>query len=119
MSDYLRMTKRQKIWLIIILLISVLLALVMPKKHLFSGIALGVTVSLYNLWILQRKAQAQGEAAERDGSRKGTGVISRFAAAALGTLLTIQLEWSIVGYIIGLMTVYPVIMIDFIWFNRK
>lgn len=119
MTEYQKMAKRQRIWMLFLLVFFIVLALIMPEKYFFTGISLGAAVSFYNLWLLQRKANVQGEAAEIEGKRKGIGMISRFAAAALGALVTIQLEWSIVGYIIGLMTAYPVIMIDFIWFNRK
>lgn len=119
MTEYREMAKRQRIWMLFLLVFFIVLALIMPEKYFFTGLSLGAAVSFYNLWILQRKANIQGEAAAEEGSRKGSGMISRFAAAALGALLTIQLEWSIVGYIIGLMTAYPVIMVDFIRFNRK
>lgn len=118
MADYQKMAKRQRVWMLILLIAFIVLALIMPQKFLFSGIALGGAISFYNLWLLQRKSNIQGEAAKK-GARKGTGMISRFAAAALGALIAIQLDWSIIGYIIGLMTAYPVIMIDFLWFNRK
>ena len=119
MRDYQKMAKRQRIWMLFLLVFLIVLAMVMPQIDFFTGMTLGAVVSLYNLWILQRKIHLQGEAAEREGKRKGIGMISRFAAAALGALLAIRLEWNMVGYIIGLMTAYPVIMIDFLWFNRK
>src|SRR5699024_10589052 len=117
MSEYRKMAKRQRIWMLYILVFFIVLAIIMPQQNLFTGITLGVAVSFYNLWLLQRKANLQGEVAAREGKRKGIGMISRFAAAALGALIAIRLDWSIVGYIIGLMTAYPVIMIDFLWFN--
>src|SRR5699024_10376815 len=93
--------------------------MIMPQKTLFMGMILGGVISFYNLWLLQRKADVQGEAAASVGKRKGLGMISRFAAAALGALRALRLEISLVGYIIGLMTAYPVIVIDYLWFNRK
>ena len=119
MSEYQNMSKRLFLWLLVILGIFIVLALIMPKRYVFSGVALGLAISLYNFWLLQRKARIQGERAAKEGKRTGTGMISRFAAAALGALIAMRLEWSLIGYIIGLMTVYPVIMIDFIWHNRK
>lgn len=89
------------------------------QAFFFLGLLLGTCISFYNLWLLQRKTDLLGEAAEREGSRKGIGTISRFAAAALGVLIAIRYDLSIIGFIIGLMTAYPVMMIDFIWFNRK
>jgi ATP synthase protein I len=119
MSEYRLMAKRQRIWMLGLLGLFIVLALIMPQRNLFAGICLGAAISFYNLWLLQRKANVQGEAAARYGKRKGIGMISRFASAALGALLVIQLDWSIVGFVIGLMTSYAVIMVDFLWFNRK
>lgn len=119
MSEHQEMSKRLYLWLLVVLGIMILLALTLPQKHLFSGIALGMSISLYNLWLLQRKIRLQAEAAAKEGRRTSTGTISRFAAAALGTLIAMQLDWSLIGYIVGLMTLIPVIMIDFIWHHKK
>lgn len=119
MTEYQKMAKRQRVWMLFILVFFIVLAMVMPQKTLFIGMILGGVISFYNLWLLQRKANVQGEAAASVGKRKGLGMISRFAAAALGALLALRLEMSLVGYIIGLMTAYPVIVIDYLWFNRK
>jgi len=119
MSEFQKMSKRLRIWLLVILGILILLAVTLPEKHLFSGMALGLTIGLYNLWLLQRKVWLQGEAAVREGKRIGTGSISRFAAAALGAIIAMRLDWSMIGYIIGIMTIYPVIIIGFFWHTRN
>src|SRR5690625_4103326 len=119
MSNYRAMANRQRKWMLYLLAILVVVTAIVPNKHFFLGLLLGAVISFYNLWLLQRKTNILGEAAEKDGSRKGIGTISRLAAAALGALLAFRYDLSIIGYIIGLMTVYPVIMIDFIWFNRN
>jgi len=119
MSNYRAMASRQRKWMLILLALCAVGAGIMPDKHFFLGLLLGTSISFYNLWLLQRKTDLLGESAERDGSRKGIGTISRLAAAALGVLIAIRYDLSIIGFIIGLMTAYPVMMIDFIWFNRK
>lgn len=119
MSNYRTMAKRQRKWMLLLLAIVIILSLTLPYEHFFQGMLIGVAISFYNLWLLQRKTDILGEAAERDGSRKGIGTVSRLAAAALGALIAIRYDFSIIGYIIGLMAVYPVIMIDFILFNRN
>ncbi|MBO1004255.1 ATP synthase subunit I [Pseudogracilibacillus auburnensis] len=119
MSNYRSMANRQRKWMLIIIAIVAIGVGVLPNKHFFLGLLLGTGISFYNLWLLQRKTNLLGESAERSGKRKGIGTISRLAAAALGVLVAIRYDLSIVGFIIGLMTAYPVIMIDFIWFNRK
>lgn len=119
MSNYRTMAKRQRKWMLFLLALLIILSILMPYEHFFQGMLLGVAISFYNLWLLQRKADLLGEAAQKDGSKKGIGTISRLAAAALGALIAIRYDFSIIGYIIGLMAVYPVIMIDFILFNRN
>lgn len=119
MSEYQQMASRQRKWMYVFIGMTSVLAAVLPEKQFILGLLLGLVISFYNLWLLQRRANMQGEEAVRTGKRKGVGTISRLAAAALGTLLAIRYDWSIVGFIIGLMAVYPVIMVDYIWFNRK
>lgn len=121
MSNYQMMAKRQQKWMLYILAISVLLAGFMPNEQFFYGLLLGVAISFYNLWFLQRRTDLLGESAAKDGSRsrRGIGTIYRLTTAALGVTLAIRFDLNIAGYIIGLMTSYPVIMIDFILFNRK
>lgn len=119
MSNYRTMAKRQRKWMLYLLALLIILSILMPYEHFFQGMILGVAISFYNLWLLQRKTDLLGEAAQKDGSKKGIGTISRLAAAALGALIAMRYDFSIIGYIIGLMAVYPVIMIDFILFNRN
>lgn len=119
MSEYQQMASRQRKWMYVFIGMTSVLAAVLSEKQFILGLLLGLVISFYNLWLLQRRANMQGEEAVRTGKRKGVGTISRLAAAALGTLLAIRYDWSIVGFIIGLMAVYPVIMVDYIWFNRK
>lgn len=119
MSNYKTMARRQRIWLLIIMSLITLLTVTMPNKHFFQGLLLGCVISFYNLWFLQRRTNILGESAAKDGKRKGIGTISRLAAAALGVLLAIRFDLSVVGFIIGLMIAYPVIVIDFLLFSRK
>src|SRR5699024_77451 len=119
MSEYRIMASRQRKWMYVFIAITVVLALILPEKRIIYGLLLGLVISFYNLWLLQRRADMQGEEAARTGKRKGIGTISRLASAALGTLLAIRYDWSLVSFIIGLMAIYPVIMLDYIWFNRK
>lgn len=120
MSNYETMAKRQRKWMLIIVALFAILSITLSNKHFFNGLLLGSIISFYNLWLLQRRTNLVGESAEKDGTRKGIGTISRLAAAALGVLLAIRYDLSVVGFIIGLMIAYPIMMIDFILMsNRK
>lgn len=119
MSNYKTMAKRQRRWMLIIIGLIMVLTLFMPNKHFPQGILLGSAVSYYNLWILQRRANVFGKSAAKSGQRKGLRTASRFAAAALGAMIAIRYDLSVVGFMIGLIISYPVIVIDFILSNRK
>lgn len=119
MSDYQNMATRQRKWFLYVIAIIVIITLVIPNKSFFLGLLIGSIVSFYNLWLLQRKTNLLGEAAEKGGRRPGLGTISRLAMAALGTIIVLKLGYSIIGFVIGLLLAYPIIMIDFIVFNRK
>lgn len=119
MSNYRLMANRQRKWMLILLGIAAIGSFILPNKLFFLGLLLGIIISFYNLWLLQRRTNLLAESAEKYGKRKGIGTISRLAAAALGVLIAMRYDLSIVGFIIGLMTAYPVIMIDFVLFNRK
>src|SRR5690625_7732018 len=103
MSNYKLMAIRQRKWMLLILIASAAGTLT-PYSKLFLGLLLGIIIRFYNLWLLQRKTNLLGEAAEREGKRIGIGTISRLASAALGVLIAIKYDLDIIGFIIGLMT---------------
>jgi len=119
MSNYKLMAIRQRKWMLLILLASAAGTLLTPYSKFFLGLLLGIIISFYNLWLLQRKTNLLGEAAEREGKRIGIGTISRLASAALGVLIAIKYDLDIIGFIIGLMTSYVVIIVDFIFIADK
>src|SRR5699024_12392083 len=84
MFEFQKIITRFRIWLLVILGILILLAVTLPEKHFFSGMALGLSIGFYNLWLLQREVNLQADAAAREGERIGTGAIARVAAAVLG-----------------------------------
>ncbi|WP_223805980.1 ATP synthase subunit I [Ornithinibacillus gellani] len=121
MSQYENMVKRQRKWMLYLLSILVLGAALTPYKHIFFGLLLGSTVSFYNLYLLQRKIDDFSEAVVKQTRPKGLGMISRFAAAALAVILAIRFKEHVdmIAVIIGLMTSYLVIMLDFIFYRSK
>jgi len=119
MTDYRAMVNRQRIWMLILLVLIAIGVLLLPYKTFFLGLLLGAVISFYNLWLLQRKIDIAGEAAAREGKRKGIGTISRLAAAALGVLIAIRFDLHIVAFIIGLMTAYPVIIIQYLLSSKR
>lgn len=123
-SHYEQMIARQRKWMLYFLVILVLGAGITPYKQIFLGLFLGSIASFYNLYLLQRKTKDFVESVAEKQSRgrtKGIGMLSRFAAAILAVFIAVRYEayFHIIAVIIGIMTSYVVIIIDFILFHNK
>ncbi|ALX49887.1 ATP synthase subunit I [Lentibacillus amyloliquefaciens] len=121
MSDYQRIVNRQRKWMFFLLAIFVLGAGFTPQARIFLGLLLGSVASFYNLWLLQRKVDAFAESVEKTQSGAGLGTLSRIAAAALTVIIALRFDdyFDMVFVIIGLMTSYLVMMIDFFVFHSR
>lgn len=121
MKQYQSMIARQRMWMLYLLAFLVLGAGFTPYLRIFLGLLLGAVISFYNLWILQKKIYDFGEAVANKQSAKGIGTVSRFAAVALAVIIAIRFEeyFHIIAVIIGLMTAYIVIMVDFMVYRTK
>ncbi|MEN2767294.1 ATP synthase subunit I [Ornithinibacillus xuwenensis] len=112
---------RQRKWMFYLLAILVLGAGFTPYLSIFLGLLLGSTISFYNLYLLQKKISEFTEAIAKKQKARGLGTISRFAAAALAVIIALRYEeyFNMIAVIIGLMTSYLVIMIDFMMYKNK
>lgn len=121
MSYYQSMATRQRKWMFYLLAIWVLGAGFTPYQSIFLGLLLGSIVSFYNLWLLQRKTNDFAESVEKNQSARGLGTVSRLAAVALAVIIALRFEehFHIIAVLIGLMTSYLVIIIDFVMFKSK
>lgn len=115
MSQYQNMVVRERKWMFYLLAIWVLGAGFTPYPRIFLGLLLGSAVSLYNLWLLQRKMDALGEAVTKKQKVKDISVLSRLAAVGIAVMIALRFEdyFHIIAVVVGLMTSYLVIMIDF------
>ncbi len=85
-------------------------------QSVFLGLVLGTSISLYNLWIMVRKHN-QFDRAIQEGRKTGSlGTTSRMAAAGVAVFFAIKFPdyFHLVSVVIGLMTMYIVIMIDYV-----
>lgn len=121
MSEYKIMVARQRKWMLYLLAIFVIGAGFTPYVQIFLGLLLGTSISFYNLYLLQKKVDLFGEAVTTNQKVKTLGTLSRMTAAILAILIAIRFDayFHIIAVIIGLMTSYPVIMIDFALSNFK
>ncbi|MFD1036856.1 ATP synthase subunit I [Virgibacillus byunsanensis] len=116
MSHYENMIARQRKWMFYLLALLVLGAGFTPYLRIFLGLLLGSVISLYNLVLLQRKTYDFTEAVAKKQPARGLGTVSRFAAVALAVIIALRFEdyFHIIAVIIGLMTSYLVMVIDFV-----
>ena len=121
MQQYELMITRQRKWMFYLLALLVLGAGFTPYPSVFLGLLLGAAVSFYNLWLMQRKIEQFGQAAARQHTSRGIGTFSRLASTALAIIVALQFEelFHLIAVIIGLMTAYLVIVIDFLFFRSK
>lgn len=85
-------------------------------KTIFLGLVLGTACSLFNLWLLAKRMD-KFEAALMSGRNvRSLGMFSRMATAVVAVMLALEYPEHLHFYsvIVGLMTSYIVIMIDFL-----
>ncbi|AGE23950.1 MULTISPECIES: ATP synthase subunit I [Geobacillus] len=95
-----------------------------PYKTVFLSLILGTSISLLMVWNLTWKIEKFGQAVAARKKVRTLGTLSRLALAALAAVivLTYPQYFHIVPTVLGLMTSYIVIIIDFFfhkWKNDK
>ena len=84
-------------------------------KTIFMGLILGTSVGLYNHWLLMRKTLRLGEAVANGRKTYSLGMFTRLVAVLLTAYIASIYPdiFHFTSVIIGIVTVYAVIMIDF------
>lgn len=116
MSEIKEMYTRQRKYIFLLLALYVLGWGFTSYQDIFLGLILGTSLSLFNLWLLVRKADKFGDAVVQGKKVRSLGSFSRMATAALAVIITFKYPESIhlISVVLGLMTMYVVIMIDFL-----
>lgn len=85
------------------------------QKDVFAGLILGTALSLFNLWLMVRKTDQFGEAVIKGKKVRSLGSFNRMATAALAVIIAMKYpdQFHLISVVLGLMTSYIVIMIDF------
>lgn len=102
-----------------LIVLTLILTAVIQDKSKMLGLLVGVTISYVNLLILYRKATPLAESEGTEGFSRGFGSFYRLVTAILGAFIASRYDFSIGLYVIGLFFMYPVMVLDFILFNRK
>lgn len=84
-------------------------------QKIFAGLILGTALSLFNLWLMVRKTDQFGEAVTQGKKVRSLGSFNRMATAALAVIIVLKNpdHFHLISMVLGLMTSYIVIMIDF------
>ncbi|MCH1625135.1 ATP synthase subunit I [Fredinandcohnia quinoae] len=121
MQDLAEMFTRYRKYIMFLLAIYVIGWGFTAYQSIFLGLILGTVISLYNLFTLARKNKQFNEAIEEGRKMRSLGTLSRMAAAGLAVLIVMEYpdKFHLVSTILGLMTSYIVIMIDFFFQNIR
>lgn len=86
-----------------------------PYKAVCLGLTLGTSLSLFNMWLLVKRMDRFSAAIDEGKALRSLGTVSRMATAVLAVLIALKFpeHLNIYSVIVGLMTSYIVIMIDF------
>ncbi|OLO42277.1 ATP synthase subunit [Alkalihalophilus pseudofirmus] len=87
-----------------------------PYESFFLGFILGSVLSLLILWSLFSRVKRLGQAVEEGKKMYSLGTLTRFALAVLGVIIATRYPEVIqlYGVVIGLMSTYFIIFLDFI-----
>jgi ATP synthase protein I len=116
MPEFIEMYNRARKWMLYLMSIYVLGWGFTPYKAIFLGLLLGTALSYINLLMLFKHMRKFDKSVTNGKKVRSVGSISRLAVAALAAVIAIR--WShyfnIIFVIVGLMTNYIVIMIDYL-----
>jgi ATP synthase protein I len=116
MPEFVDMYNRARKWMFYLLAIYVLGWGFTSYKAIFMGLVLGTACSLINLLMLFRRMGKFDKSITNGKKVHSVGSMSRLAMASLAAV--IALRWpqffNIIFVIVGLMTNYIVIMIDYL-----
>jgi ATP synthase protein I len=84
-------------------------------QPVFLGLFVGTGLSLFNLWLMVRKTNGFGDAVLQGKKIRSLGSMSRMATAAFAVMIALEYpdKLHLISVVLGLMTSYIVIMIDF------
>lgn len=107
----------KKHWKYIMYLLGIYALGVMLTKYdiVFQGLILGTIFSLFIYWSMVQKYKKFSVAVSKGSKKQSLGSLTRMSIAALAAVIALRYpeKFQIVSVVLGLMTVYFVIMIDY------
>jgi ATP synthase protein I len=117
MPEFKDMFNRQLKWMFYLLAIYVLGWGFTPYHTIFLGLILGTGFGVLNLWMLVRKTVSFDKKVSAGKKVRSLGSLSRMAMAGICALIALRYPeyFNMVSLVVGLMTSYIVIMIDYFY----
>jgi len=117
MPDFSEMYNKQRKWIFYLLSIYVLGWGFTTYKAIFLGLLLGTCFGSINLWLLARKSASFDKAITEGKKVRSLGSLPRLAIAGIAAAIALKNPqlFSIGSVILGLMTSYAVIMIEYLY----
>ncbi|MED3561687.1 ATP synthase subunit [Bacillus sp. MUM 116] len=117
MPDFREMFSRQRKWNLYLLSIFVLGWGFTSYQTVFLGLILGTCFSFLNIWLLVKKTEKFDKALDKGKKMKSLGSLQRMATAAIAVIIAMRWPdyFNVVSVVLGLMTSYIVIMIDYFY----
>ncbi|MGG3561265.1 ATP synthase subunit I [Neobacillus rhizosphaerae] len=117
MPDFRVMYNRQRKWIFYLLSIYVLGWGFTSYQTIFLGLILGTCFGFLNLWLLVRKTENFDKKVSRGEKVRSLGSLSRMAVGGIAALIALRYPeyFNVMGLVVGLMTSYIVIMIDYFY----
>ncbi|MEH7299156.1 MULTISPECIES: ATP synthase subunit I [Neobacillus] len=117
MPDFRIMYNRQRKWIFYLLSIYVLGWGFTSYQTIFLGLILGTCFGFLNLWLLVRKTEDFDKKVSQGKKVRSLGSLSRMAVGGIAALIALRYPeyFNVMGLVIGLMTSYIVIMIDYFY----
>ncbi|EIJ80312.1 ATP synthase F0 subunit I [Bacillus methanolicus PB1] len=115
MPEMNQMIARQRKYIFYLLAVYVLGWGFTSFKSIFLGLIFGTSLSFFNLWLIGRKMRKFEKAVTEGKKTVSLGSFSRMATGAFAVIIAMRYPdtFHLISVIIGLMTSYFVIMIDF------
>lgn len=109
-----KMFNRQRKYILYLMGIYVLGAIFTTYDRVFQGLLLGTIFSLFIFWSMVQKNRKFAQAVS-EGKKASLGSLTRMSAGALAAVIALKYpeKFQIGSMILGLMTAYIVIMIDY------
>jgi ATP synthase protein I len=116
MPEFIEMYNRQRKWILYLLSIFVLGWGFTHYQTVFLGLILGTVFSFFNLWLMVREMKKFDKSITTGKKVRSLGSLSRMATAAIAVIIAFKWPnyFQIISVAVGLMTIYVVIMIDYL-----